>query len=110
MNEYYKHCLYDSDNEGDLQLPWTTPFCLSVLNQFLEKKNFYIVGGNPGCLFLCLSLMDSRITTQKNLDTVHIQNENSTIVQYRLYMHTLNDNAKPLALVTNVNKNVSSFP
>jgi hypothetical protein len=28
-------------------------------------------------------------TTQKNLYTVHIQNENSTNVQYRLYMHML---------------------
>jgi hypothetical protein len=84
-NEYYKHCLYDRDN-GNLQLPWTTPFCLSVLTQFLKKKFFYEVGGNPGCLFLCLSSMDSRIK-QKNLDTICIHNENKHTIQI-IHGHT----------------------
>jgi len=37
MNEYYKHCLYDRDNEGDLQLLWTTPFLPISADSISEK-------------------------------------------------------------------------
>jgi len=101
MNEYYKHCLYDGDNEGDQQLPWTAPFCLSVLNQFLKK--ILVHSWWESRLFISvLVFIGQQNTTQKNLYTIHIQNENSTNVQCRLYMHTLKGNAKPIALVTNV--------
>jgi len=65
------------------------------------KKLFYEVGANPGCLFLCLSSMDSRIKHTKTW-TPYISRMRTNL-QHRLYMHKLKDNAKPLTLVTNVN-------
>jgi len=87
MNEYYKHSLYDGDNEGDQQLPWTTPFCLSVLNEFLKK--ILVHGWESRLFILVLVFNGQQNTTQKNVNTVHIQNENSTNVQCGLYMHML---------------------
>jgi len=112
MNEYYKYSLYDGDKEGDQQLPWTTPFCLSVLNEFLKKilVHSWVHSWESRLFILVLVFNGQQNTTQKNVNTIHIQNENSTNVQCRLYMHMLKGNAKPLALLTNVNNNVSSFP